>query len=163
MLDMGFEPQIQKIISQIRKDVQISMFSATWPKEVKNLAEAYLTDYIQINIGSMSLTANHNILQIVDVCDEHEKEDRLMKIMTDIAGQNEQKTIIFVETKRRADEITRNISRRGFPAVSIHGDKTQTDRDYTLQSFRTGRCNTIVATDVVARGIGKLNVVVRCH
>jgi superfamily II DNA/RNA helicase len=64
MLDMGFEPQIKKIMSQIRGDRQTLMFSATWPKEVKNLAEEYLNDYVQINIGSMSLSANHNILQV---------------------------------------------------------------------------------------------------
>lgn len=64
MLDMGFEPQIKKIMSQIRSDRQVLMFSATWPKEVKNLAEEYLNDYIQINIGSLSLAANHNIVQV---------------------------------------------------------------------------------------------------
>lgn len=74
MLDMGFEPQIRKIIEQIRPDRQVLMWSATWPKEVRNLAEEYLIDYIQLNIGSLSLSANHNILQIIDVCQEHEKE-----------------------------------------------------------------------------------------
>ena len=99
MLDMGFEPQIRKIVEQIRvstfnrthsytyrasvvmnfclwlqPDRQTLMWSATWPKEVRNLAEEFLTDYIQINIGSLSLAANHNILQIVDVCMEHEKQ-----------------------------------------------------------------------------------------
>lgn len=74
MLDMGFEPQIRKIIEQIRPDRQVLMWSATWPKEVRNLAEEYLTDYTQLNVGSLSLSANHNILQIVDVCQEHEKE-----------------------------------------------------------------------------------------
>lgn len=76
MLDMGFEPQIRKIIDQIRPDRQTLMWSATWPKEVKKLAEDYLGDYVQINIGSMQLAANHNILQIVDICQEHEKENK---------------------------------------------------------------------------------------
>lgn len=76
MLDMGFEPQIRKIIEQIRPDRQTLMWSATWPKEVRKLAEDYLGDYVQINIGSMQLSANHNILQIVDVCQEHEKENK---------------------------------------------------------------------------------------
>jgi ATP-dependent RNA helicase DDX5/DBP2 len=62
MLDMGFEPQIRKIIEQIRPDRQVLMWSATWPKEVKNLAEEFLNDYVQINIGSMNLSANQNIL-----------------------------------------------------------------------------------------------------
>lgn len=74
MLDMGFEPQIRKIIEQIRPDRQTLMWSATWPKEVKKLAMDFLKDYVQVNIGSLQLSANHNILQIVDVCQEHEKE-----------------------------------------------------------------------------------------
>ncbi|KAI4463909.1 atp-dependent rna helicase dbp3 [Holotrichia oblita] len=76
MLDMGFEPQIRKIIEQIRPDRQILMWSATWPKEVKKLSADFLEDYIMINIGSLQLSANHNILQIVDVCQEHEKESK---------------------------------------------------------------------------------------
>lgn len=76
MLDMGFEPQIRKIIEQIRPDRQILMWSATWPKEVKKLSADFLEDYVMINIGSLQLSANHNILQIVDVCQEHEKESK---------------------------------------------------------------------------------------
>lgn len=144
-------------MSQIRKDRQVLMFSATWPKEVKNLAEEFLQDYIQINIGSLNLSANHNIIQIIDVCDETEKEGKLIKILSDISAENDRKTIVFVETKRRADEITRAINRRGFNAVSIHGDKSQSERDYTLSSFRSGRHNVeiLVATDVASRGLGK--------
>lgn len=76
MLDMGFEPQIRKIMEQIRPDRQILMWSATWPKEVRKLAEDFLGDYIQVNIGSLELSANHNIQQIVQVCKEHEKENK---------------------------------------------------------------------------------------
>lgn len=76
MLDMGFEPQIRKIIEQIRPDRQTLMWSATWPKEVKNLAEDFLKDYAQINVGSLQLSANHNILQIIDVCQDYEKENK---------------------------------------------------------------------------------------
>ena len=69
---MGFEPQIRKIISQIRPDRQVLMWSATWPKEVRKLAEDFLHEYVHINIGSLALSANHNIMQIVDICDEHQ-------------------------------------------------------------------------------------------
>ena len=65
---MGFEPQIRKIIEQIRPDRQVLMWSATWPKEVRKLAEDFLVDYAQVNIGTTNIHANHNILQIVDVC-----------------------------------------------------------------------------------------------
>lgn len=77
------------------------MWSATWPKEVQNLAEEFLNDYIQINIGSLSLSANHNILQIVDICEEWEKNDKLITLLTEISSEEETKTIIFAETKRK--------------------------------------------------------------
>ncbi|XP_058125738.1 uncharacterized protein LOC131281175 [Anopheles ziemanni] len=153
MLDMGFEPQIRKIMGQIRPDRQVLMWSATWPKEVRNLAEEFLTDYIQINIGSLNLSANHNILQIVDVCEDYEKDQKLMKLLTEISAEPDTKTIIFVETKRRVDDITRVVNRNGWRAVAIHGDKSQQERDYVLSTFRNGRQGILVATDVAARGL----------
>uniref|UniRef100_A0A1I8MNM3 RNA helicase n=1 Tax=Musca domestica TaxID=7370 RepID=A0A1I8MNM3_MUSDO len=153
MLDMGFEPQIRKIIKQIRPDRQVLMWSATWPKEVRNLAEEFLDNYIQINIGSLTLSANHNILQIVDVCEENEKDIKLLKLLGEISSEKDTKTIIFVETKKRVDEITRSISRQGWRACAIHGDKSQQERDYVLASFRNGRNAILVATDVAARGL----------
>ncbi|XP_063239035.1 uncharacterized protein LOC134540296 isoform X2 [Bacillus rossius redtenbacheri] len=153
MLDMGFEPQIRKIIEQIRPDRQVLMWSATWPKEVQTLAEDFLCDYVQLNIGSLTLAANHNIMQIVDVCQEHEKDQKLHRLLREIGSEKENKTIIFVETKRKVDEITRNIVRDGWSAVSIHGDKSQQERDQVLQEFRCGRAPILVATDVAARGL----------
>ncbi|GMF59360.1 unnamed protein product [[Candida] boidinii] len=79
MLDMGFEPQIRKIVDQIRPDRQTLMWSATWPKTVQSLARDYLKDYIQVNVGSLELSASHNITQIVEVVSEFEKRDRLVK------------------------------------------------------------------------------------
>ncbi|XP_023019106.2 uncharacterized protein [Leptinotarsa decemlineata] len=153
MLDMGFEPQIRKIIEQIRPDRQTLMWSATWPKEVQNLAQEFLKDYIQINVGSLQLSANHNILQIIDVCQESEKETKLSTLLKEIMAEKENKTIIFIETKRKVDEITRKMKRDGWPAVCIHGDKTQQERDGVLQDFRTGKAPILVATDVAARGL----------
>ncbi|VVC37287.1 RNA helicase, DEAD-box type, Q motif,Helicase, C-terminal,ATP-dependent RNA helicase DEAD-box, conserved [Cinara cedri] len=153
MLDMGFEPQIRKIIQQIRPDRQVLMWSATWPKEVQKLANDFLSDYIQLNVGSLTLSANHNILQNVDVCQEHEKEDKLMDLLQDISNMEENKTIIFAETKRKVDTITRKITNMGARAVGIHGDKSQSERDHVLKQFRNGRANILVATDVAARGL----------
>lgn len=76
MLDMGFEPQIRKILSQIRPDRQTCMWSATWPKEVRQLASDFLNDFIQVNIGSLELSANHNIQQIVEIMNDYDKRDR---------------------------------------------------------------------------------------
>ncbi|XP_012259029.1 probable ATP-dependent RNA helicase DDX17 isoform X2 [Athalia rosae] len=153
MLDMGFEPQIRKIIEQIRPDRQTLMWSATWPKEVKNLAEDFVKDYTQINVGSLQLAANHNILQIIDVCQDYEKENKLSTLLKEIMAEKENKTIVFIETKRRVDEITRKMKRDGWPAVCIHGDKTQQERDWVLQDFRSGKAPILVATDVAARGL----------
>ncbi|XP_011157859.1 ATP-dependent RNA helicase dbp2 isoform X1 [Solenopsis invicta] len=153
MLDMGFEPQIRKIIEQIRPDRQVLMWSATWPKEVRALAEDFLTDYIHLNIGSLTLSANHNITQIIDVCQEYEKDLKLYRLLQEIGTEKENKTIIFVETKRKVDDITKNIRREGWQAVSIHGDKNQQERDHVLQEFRNGKAPILVATDVAARGL----------
>ncbi|CAG7834035.1 unnamed protein product [Allacma fusca] len=153
MLDMGFEPQIRKIVEQVRPDRQTLMWSATWPKEVRTLAEDFFKDYVQINVGSLTLSANHNILQIIDVCQEHEKENKLRLLLDEISQEEENKTIIFVETKRKVDQITREMRKIGWPAMCIHGDKSQNERDWVLQEFRNNRAPILVATDVAARGL----------
>lgn len=174
MLDMGFEPQIRKIIGQIRPDRQTCMWSATWPKEVRALASDFQTDFIQVNIGSMDLAANHRITQIVEVVSESEKRDKMIKhlekVMEDKDAQN--KILIFTGTKRVADEITRFLRQDGWPALcklysitmchddpltrspAIHGDKQQNERDWVLDQFKTGKSPIMVATDVASRGIG---------
>lgn len=156
MLDMGFEPQIRKVFDQIRPDRQVLMWSATWPKEVRKLAEDFLVDYCQINIGSQELHANHNILQIVDVCQPYEKERKLVKLLEEIMGEKENKTIIFLETKRTTDDITRKLRRDGWPAMCIHGDKSQPEREWVLKEFRSGKAPILIATDVASRGLGEL-------
>ncbi|CAL1545846.1 unnamed protein product [Lymnaea stagnalis] len=153
MLDMGFEPQIRKILEQVRPDRQTLMWSATWPKEVRKLAEDFLHDYVQVNIGALQLTANHNILQIIDVCMEFEKEDKLVKLLTEIMQEKENKTLIFVETKRKADDISRRMKRDGWPVICIHGDKSQQERDWALNEFRSGKTPILLATDVASRGL----------
>uniref|UniRef100_A0AAR2KXB1 RNA helicase n=1 Tax=Pygocentrus nattereri TaxID=42514 RepID=A0AAR2KXB1_PYGNA len=153
MLDMGFEPQIRKIVDQIRPDRQTLMWSATWPKEVRQLAEDFLKDYVQINVGALQLSANHNILQIVDVCSDGEKEDKLVRLLEEIMSEKENKTIIFVETKRRCDDLTRRMRRDGWPAMGIHGDKSQQERDWVLNEFKFGKAPILIATDVASRGL----------
>lgn len=154
MLDMGFEPQIRKIIGQIRPDRQTLMWSATWPKEVRNLAKDFLKDFIQVNIGSLDLAANHRITQIVEVCNESEKRDKMIRHLEKIMDDKNNKILIFTGTKRVADEITRFLRQDGWPALSIHGDKQQNERDWVLDQFKTGKSPIMVATDVASRGIG---------
>lgn len=119
MLDMGFEPQIRKIIGQIRPDRQTCMWSATWPKEVRQLASDFQTDFIQVNIGSMDLSANHRITQIVEVISDMEKRDRMIKHMEKIMDDRDNKILIFTSTKRVADEITRFLRQDGWPALCM--------------------------------------------
>jgi ATP-dependent RNA helicase DDX5/DBP2 len=154
MLDMGFEPQIRKIIGQIRPDRQTCMWSATWPKDVRQLASDFLNDFIQVNIGSHDLSANHRITQIVEVVSEFEKRDRMIKHLEQIMEDRNNKILIFTGTKRVADEITRFLRQDGWPALSIHGDKQQNERDWVLNEFKGGKSPIMVATDVASRGIG---------
>lgn len=173
MLDMGFEPQIRKIISQIRPDRQTCMWSATWPKEVRQLASDFQHDFIQVNIGSMDLSANHRITQIVEMVSDFDKRDRMSKHMEAIMEDRNNKILIFTGTKRVADEITRFLRQDGWPALctfretspdklhckltltlAIHGDKQQNERDWVLNEFKTGKSPIMVATDVASRGIG---------
>jgi len=155
MLDMGFEPQIRKVLGQIRPDRQMLMWSATWPKEVKKLASDFMggDKFVHINIGSENLSANHNILQIVDVCQEWEKEDKLSRLLEEMSGDRSAKILIFAETKKKCDDLTRSMRKNGYPAMCIHGDKKQEERDWVLGEFRSGKTQVLVATDVAARGL----------
>lgn len=152
MLDMGFEPQIRKIVSQIRPDRQTLLFSATWPKEVQRLAMDFQHDLIQVNIGSMELTANHNVTQLIEVVSEYDKRDRLLKHLEHISSENA-KVLIFVGTKRVADDLTKYLRMDGWPALAIHGDKQQAERDWVLAEFKSGRSPIMLATDVASRGL----------
>ncbi|KAI1704266.1 DEAD/DEAH box helicase domain-containing protein [Ditylenchus destructor] len=153
MLDMGFEPQIRKIVGQIRPDRQTLMFSATWPKDVQALAADFQLDPVFLNVGSLELSANHNIEQNIEVVDEFNKQSRLFQLLDHIMKQAECKTIIFTDTKRKADELTREMRILRKPALCIHGDKSQIERDRVLLEFREGKTPILVATDVAARGL----------
>ncbi|KAI6854817.1 ATP-dependent RNA helicase [Hortaea werneckii] len=153
MLDMGFEPQIRKIVGQIRPDRQTCMWSATWPKEIRQLASDFQQNFIQVTIGSAELSANHRITQVVEVCSDFEKRDRMLKHMEHIMEDKNNKVLIFTGTKRVADDITRFLRQDGWPALSIHGDKQQNERDWVLNEFKTGKSPIMVATDVASRGI----------
>merc|ERR1712029_1023263 len=126
----------------------------TWPKEVQQLARDFLhNNYIHINIGSTDLSANHNILQIVDVCEDWQKEQKLARLLEEIGCEANNKTLIFVETKRKEDDLTRLMRRDGYPTMCIHGDKQQKERDWVLGEFKSGSTTILVATDVAARGL----------
>ncbi|CAN1294240.1 DEAD-box ATP-dependent RNA helicase 30 [Linum perenne] len=155
MLDMGFEPQIRKLISQIRPDRQTLYWSATWPKEVETLARQFLHNPYKVIIGSPDLKANQSINQIIEVVTEVQKYNRFELTLVNLLKEvmDGSKILIFTETKKGCDQITRQLRMDGWPALSIHGDKNQAERDWVLSEFKSGRSPVMTATDVAARGL----------
>lgn len=151
MLDMGFEPQIRKIVDQVRPDRQTLMWSATWPHDIQQLANDFLRDAVQVNIGSTEVTANHMVKQHIELCQDHEKERKFFEFLEhNLDGS---RILVFCDTKRVADELTRTCRLHAFPALAIHGDKGQAERDWVLNEFRDGKSPIMIATDVAARGL----------
>lgn len=158
MLDMGFEPQIRRIVEG--EDMpptaarQTLMFSATFPRDIQMLARDFLKEYIFLSVGRVGSTSE-NITQKVEYVEDQDKRSVLLDILhTHGAGL----TLIFVETKRMADSLSDFLINQGFPATSIHGDRTQREREKALEMFRGGRCPILVATAVAARGLDIPNV-----
>ncbi|KAI6833737.1 ATP-dependent RNA helicase [Hortaea werneckii] len=158
MLDMGFEPQIRRIVEgedMPRTDMrQTLMFSATFPRDIQVLARDFLKEYIFLSVGRVGSTSE-NITQKVEYVEDMDKRSVLLDILhTHGAGL----TLIFVETKRMADTLSDFLINQGFPATSIHGDRTQRERERALDMFRSARCPILVATAVAARGLDIPNV-----
>ncbi|KAI9713014.1 MAG: DEAD-box ATP-dependent RNA helicase [Chrysothrix sp. TS-e1954] len=158
MLDMGFEPQIRRIVEG--EDMppthqrQTLMFSATFPRDIQMLARDFLRDYIFLSVGRVGSTSE-NITQKIEYVEDMDKRSVLLDILT---THGTGLTLIFVETKRMADTLSDFLIGQGFPATSIHGDRTQRERERALEMFRTGRCPILVATAVAARGLDIPNV-----
>ena len=152
MLDMGFQPQINSIMSQVRPDRQTLMFSATWPKEVRTLAQDFLGEWIQINVGYSDLAANADVRQHIWFVEQSEKRTQLMDLLQQIRG-HVNKVLIFVQTKRGVDELADFLQRHDLRPLTIHGDKTQQQRDTALNMFRRQKHAIMIATDVAQRGL----------
>mmetsp|Transcript_15583 Transcript_15583/g.25811 ORF Transcript_15583/g.25811 Transcript_15583/m.25811 type:complete len:636 (+) Transcript_15583:61-1968(+) len=157
MLDMGFEPQIRRIVEQEDMpgtDVrQTLMFSATFPKEIQRLASDFLRDYIFLAVGRVGSTTD-SITQRIEYVEDRDKRHVLLDILCAVEGL----TLVFVETKRGADALEEFLCGEDKGAIAIHGDRTQKEREDALRLFRTGRCPILVATDVAARGLDIPNV-----
>lgn len=110
---------------------------------------------VQVIIGNPDLKANHNITQHVEVISEYDKMNRLREMLKTIMTEPGAKVLIFCETKRGCDEITRNLRQDGWPALALHGDKSQKERDWVLLEFKSNRHPLMLATDVAARGLGR--------
>jgi len=163
MLDMGFEPQIRKVVSQVRPDRQTLMWSATWPREIQRLARDFCReDPIKLTIGSEELSTNPDITQQIEVVGDFEKRSRFMEWIKSAAGQTS-RVLVFTETKRGADSLCRELQYQQLNAQAIHGDKDQRQRDRCIADFKSGRCNILVATDVAQRGLDIKDVKFVCN
>lgn len=158
MLDMGFEPQIRRIVERENmpgvQERQTLMFSATFPRDIQMLARDFLKDYVFLSVGRVGSTSE-NITQRVLYVEDEDKKSALL----DILSSSEQAlTLVFVETKRMADQLSDFLITQKFPATAIHGDRTQRERERALEMFRTGKAPILVATAVAARGLDIPNV-----
>uniref|UniRef100_A0A6U3ARI6 RNA helicase n=1 Tax=Paramoeba aestuarina TaxID=180227 RepID=A0A6U3ARI6_9EUKA len=153
MLDMGFEPQIRRIVEG--EDMprtgqrQTLMFSATFPKAIQMLASCFLTDYIFLRVGRVGSTTDLVTQKFLKV-NEEEKREVLCDL---IQNCRDGLTLIFVETKKSADYLEHYLCSQQFPAISIHGDRTQSEREYALRSFKNGTTPFLIATNVASRGL----------
>jgi len=150
MLDMGFEDQIRQIVEKedLPKQRQTLMFSATFPIEIQKLAGDFLENYIFLTVGKLGST-NSFITQKVEYVEEEEKQELLVGMLKQVEGR----TLVFVETKKAADQLEYFLYKSQFRVDSIHGDRTQQERLASLNAFKKGEIMVLVATSVAARGL----------
>jgi len=160
MLDKGFEEEIRKIISTTSaKGRQTLMFTATWPPSVRELAATFMTQPVHISIGednpTSELRANTKIKQLVEVVDPRGKEQRLLQLLKQHQGpaKKNDRILVFCLYKKEAARIEGFLRQRGLKVAGIHGDMGQAARQASLDSFKSGSCPLLVATDVAARGL----------
>lgn len=154
---MGFEPQIQKILVHVPKNRHTMFFTATWPKEVRQLASTMLWQPCKIMIGNRDeLKANQDVMQEIRIVGKREKQSQLKKLLQE-AGLMQQgaigKCLVFASTKKMCEELNQGLYSSGVSCASIHGDKDQRERDQALNGLKQGRIRVLVATDVAARGL----------
>ncbi|XP_074057120.1 putative ATP-dependent RNA helicase DDX53 [Macrotis lagotis] len=156
MLDMGFETQIMKIISDIRPDRQTIMTSATWPDAVRRLSQKYLKDPMIVYVGTLDLAAVNTVQQKIIITTEQEKRVLIHSFIDSM--KPEDKVIIFVGRKLVADDISSDLSVRGIPVHSLHGNREQGDREQALDEFKLGVVKVLIATDMLSRGLDVLDI-----
>mmetsp|Transcript_83979 Transcript_83979/g.246261 ORF Transcript_83979/g.246261 Transcript_83979/m.246261 type:complete len:1529 (+) Transcript_83979:240-4826(+) len=150
MFDMGFEPQIGMFLQSTRPDKQVAMFSATLPTHVEALARTVLKRPLEISVGERN-TAATNVTQFVEVLEESQKFYRLLQLLGE--WHEHGSIIIFVHQQKDVDEMFTELLKYGYPPLALHGGQDQHDRDFTLQDFKDGVSNILIATSVAARGI----------
>ncbi|KAG7228479.1 hypothetical protein INR49_007652, partial [Caranx melampygus] len=151
MLDMGFEPQIMKIILDIRPDRQTVMTSATWPTGVRRLAKSYLKNPMMAYVGTLDLAAVNTVQQTILIVQEDEKKSYVFDFIRNMLPED--KVIIFVGKKLLADDLSSDMCLQGLSVQSLHGDREQCDREEALKDFKESRVRILVATDLASRGL----------
>ncbi|XP_076599813.1 putative ATP-dependent RNA helicase DDX43 [Chaetodon auriga] len=151
MLDMGFEPQIMKILLDIRPDRQTVMTSATWPTGVRRLARSYLKSPMMVYVGTLDLAAVNTVQQTVLIVHEDEKKSYVFDFIRNMMPQD--KVLIFVGKKLVADDLSSDMCLHGLAVQSLHGDREQYDREEALKDFKESRVRVLVATDLASRGL----------
>ncbi len=149
MLDMGFIPDVRRITKALPRERQTLLFSATQPREIRELATRLLYEPVEVAVDPIASTVEP-LSQSVYFVDGSRK---LGLLLTLLASDEIARALVFTRTKRRADRLARDLSREGVEATAIHGDKSQSTRVRTLEDFKRGRTRVLVATDVAARGI----------
>ena len=149
MLDMGFMPDLKRILALLPKQRQTLMFSATFSNEIKKLADEFLTKPQLIEVARSNAT-NDNVTQKVYQVAQSDKEALLTQLLK---AADATQVIVFTKTKITASRLSRSLEREGIAADAIHGDKTQQERIKALDAFKAGTCTVLVATDVAARGL----------
>ncbi|QJE00702.1 DEAD/DEAH box helicase [Massilia forsythiae] len=149
MLDMGFLPDLQRIINLLPKKRQNLMFSATFSPEIKKLAGSFLNDPLTIEVARSNAT-NTAITQILYKVEEAQKADVVLHL---IRARDLKQVLVFSNTKIGASRLSRTLEQAGIKASAIHGDKTQQERIAALDAFKNGDIDVLVATDVAARGL----------
>lgn len=148
MLDMGFKPQIDRILEEVPKKRQTLLFSATMPKEIYELASKEMKLPLRIEIAPEGTTAKDIEQELIVVRQEH-KGDLLLSLLQDSEGP----TLVFSRTKHGAKKITKNINTAGHRAAEIHANRSLSQRRDALEGFKKGKYRILVATDIAARGI----------
>jgi superfamily II DNA/RNA helicase len=149
MLDMGFIPDVERIVGLLPESRQTLFFSATMPAEIRKLADAFLRDPVQIAVAPPASPAA-TVIQSVAVVDPKDKREVLRRL---IRSEDVKNALIFCNRKRDVDILFRSLSRHGFDAAALHGDMPQPKRTETLDRFRNGEIRLLVASDVAARGL----------
>ncbi|MEY3386509.1 MAG: hypothetical protein RIR53_1320 [Bacteroidota bacterium] len=149
MLDMGFLPSIRQVVKLIPAQRQTLFFSATLPREIRDLANSLLIDPVHV-----AVTPENTTTEMVDQRLYFVERDRKRALLAHLLEEDlEGSVLVFTRTKRGADRVTKDLMKVGLKAASIHGDKSQMARQKALQDFKSGRTRVLVATDIAARGI----------